>query len=90
MWLRNVELAISRVTERVRLGGHSVPEETIRRRYKAGLRNFFNLYCPIADFWRFYDNSDADTFSLIAMKSQNNTVINDQVTWQALQEIYSE
>jgi predicted ABC-type ATPase len=47
--LDSPDLAISRVKERVKLGGHSVPEDVIRRRYHAGIRNFFNLYKPIAD-----------------------------------------
>lgn len=40
LWLRSVEIAIERVRARVRLGGHSIPEETIRRRYEHGTRNF--------------------------------------------------
>ena len=90
LWLQSVELAVSRVVDRVKIGGHSVPEDTIRRRYVAGLRNFFNLYLPMADYWRFYDNSDASAFSLLAMKSHDETTINDKVTWQYLLETYSE
>lgn len=50
-------MAIDRVKERVRLGGHNVPEETIQRRYNAGLENFFKLYRNLAKNWWFYDNS---------------------------------
>jgi predicted ABC-type ATPase len=57
LWLPSPEMAIRRVAERVQLGGHSVPEETIRRRYVSGLANFFNLYMPLADKWFFFDNS---------------------------------
>lgn len=89
-WLKDVELAISRVADRVKMGGHSVPEETIRRRYVSGIRNFFNMYCPIADSWRLYDNSDADAFSLIAMQSQNETIIKNEITWKYLLETYRE
>lgn len=31
----------------------------IERRYERGLRNFFELYAPLARTWRFYDNSGA-------------------------------
>ncbi len=48
---------MQRVHERVRLGGHSVPDDVVKRRYEAGLKNFFKLYAPIADAWVFYDNS---------------------------------
>jgi predicted ABC-type ATPase len=55
--LTSPELAIARVQQRVRTGGHNVPEETIRRRFAAGLRNFEEIYKPIVDEWALYDNS---------------------------------
>jgi predicted ABC-type ATPase len=57
LWLPSAEFALARVQERVRLGGHDVPEEIVRRRYRRGLTNFFALYQPLATTWRFYDNS---------------------------------
>ncbi len=57
LWLPNADLAVARVADRVRLGGHAVPEQTIRRRYRSGLRNFFALYRPLTTTWRMYDNS---------------------------------
>lgn len=90
MWIRSEELAISRVQERIRLGGHSVPESTIRRRYHAGLRNFFNLYRPIANAWKIYDNSDGKQYRLIASEENgnSNTHIEDSILWQQLIEKY--
>ncbi len=41
LWLPSEEFAINRLAERVRSGGHNVPEDIIRRRYHTGLRNFF-------------------------------------------------
>jgi predicted ABC-type ATPase len=60
LWLRHVDVAIARVKERVRIGGHNIPEDVIRRRYQKGLKNFFEIYQPIADTWSVYDNSEAD------------------------------
>lgn len=79
LWLKNEELAISRVQARVKMGGHSVPEETIRRRYHSGLKNFFQLYRPIADSWRLYDNSDINTLNLIASGEKNIALKIEQV-----------
>ena len=56
-WLRTPELAIERVAERVRKGGHNIPVDIIRRRYSAGLRNLFELYIPEVD--DIYDNSQS-------------------------------
>ena len=57
VWTPDVELSIARVAERVRSGGHHIPEDVIRRRYKMGLKNFFELYQPIADEWTIYMNT---------------------------------
>lgn len=58
LWLPSPDLAIARVGGRVREGGHSVPPETIRRRYRAGLRNLVHLYQPLVSTWRLYDASE--------------------------------
>jgi predicted ABC-type ATPase len=57
-WLPSAEMCVNRVRERKSLGGHAVPSETIHRRYHAGIRNFFELYAPIAANWQFFDNTD--------------------------------
>ena len=51
------EMAVSRVRNRVREGGHHVDEEVVRRRFDAGWRNFENLYRIIVDEWILYDSS---------------------------------
>ena len=56
-WLRTPELALQRVAERVRNGGHDIPAPTTRRRYVAGITNFFELYADAVDCWVVYDNS---------------------------------
>ena len=53
--LPSPELAIARVAERVSQGGHSVPEDVVRRRFAAGLSNFHKIYKPIVDEWVLYD-----------------------------------
>lgn len=55
--LDNVDEAIARVAQRVRQGGHNIPEATIRRRFAAGRENFEHLYAPQVDAWALYNNS---------------------------------
>jgi len=55
--LPSVDLAVSRVLARVAQGGHDIPEQVIRRRFDAGLRNFEDLYRGLVDSWALYDNS---------------------------------
>jgi len=58
LWLASPELAIARVARRVEMGGHAVPDEVVKRRYAAGLRNFFGLYRPLVTTWQAFDNSE--------------------------------
>lgn len=51
------DMAVARVRNRVREGGHHVPEEVIRRRFDAGWRNFNEIYRDIVDEWALYDAS---------------------------------
>ncbi|CAK0750112.1 UDP-N-acetylglucosamine kinase [Gammaproteobacteria bacterium] len=55
-----VDIAVARVAERVRQGGHSVPELVIRRRFVSGRRNFDNHYRAAVDAWILYDTSGDD------------------------------
>lgn len=51
------DMAVARVAARVTQGGHNVPENDIRRRFDAGLRNFHEIYKNGVDAWTLYDNS---------------------------------
>lgn len=80
-WLPNSDFALARVRERVQLGGHDVPEATIRRRYQRGLANFFQLYLPLATTWRFYDNSSYRPRLIARGQGQERLVIIDKMLW---------
>jgi len=54
------DIAISRVAERVAQGGHNIPEQVIRRRFKSGIENFHERYSKVVDSWAFYDNSGSE------------------------------
>jgi len=58
--LASPELAIARVRQRVKEGGHNIPEPVIRRRFFAGFHHFENLYQPLVDEWVLYDNSSSE------------------------------
>jgi predicted ABC-type ATPase len=64
----NVEINLSRIRNRVLAGGHDVPEEDVRRRYR---RSFDNLPVAIkrADHAILFDNSTEDGYRLIAILS---------------------
>ena len=85
-WLETPELAIDRVKMRVATGGHNIAEDVIRRRYKSGIKNLFNLYLPICDYWMIVNNSQAP-FAIIVAKGGKEyaEAIYDLPTFQKLQ-----
>lgn len=92
LWLRKAELACQRVRERVQIGGHNVPEEIVRGRYRKGIRNFFELYQPLADTWVVYDNSTSSSPALIAAggRGVSSQIIFQHDIWQELCEAQNE
>ncbi len=89
IWSPSADLSVQRVAERVRRGGHDIPEETIRRRYEAGIKNFFMLYRPLADTWAVYDTSQGqgDLPDLIAEGRMGEGVqAHEPHLWRRMQE----
>ena len=66
LWLPSADLAVARVQRRVALGGHSVPEDVIRRRYERSLRNMRQLMLTGVTTWRMYDASAVGSPRLVA------------------------
>jgi predicted ABC-type ATPase len=90
-WLNSPDLAVARVAQRVHEGGHNIPEATIRQRYTRSLHNFFSLYCPVASFWEFYDNTIRSQPVLIAQcdAGESELILNASV-WEQVKRSYSD
>jgi predicted ABC-type ATPase len=87
LWLVNPDIAVERVAHRVAQGGHHIPEEVIRRRYKSGISNVVNEYLPLSDTALLLDNSNP-TQKIIAQKtSRNKLEIENLVIWEELQRL---
>ncbi len=86
LWLSSPELAVERVAYRVRSGGHDVPADTIRRRYRVGIRNFFELYQPVVTSWAVYNCSGLKS-QLIAEGLESAPLkVYDREVWAAVQQ----
>ena len=86
-WLDSPELAVRRVEQRVRFGGHNVPEDVVIRRYYAGMKNLFSRFIPISDYWILIDNS-IDPFHMIAEGERTQvTEIQDEELFYYLKNI---
>ena len=76
LWLPSPAIAIARVRERVKKGGHPVPVKDIRRRFARGRANFTTIYAPLADWWTLWNNlvsppvllAKSDTCTLLELR----------------------
>lgn len=85
-WLKSPEQAIERVAERVSKGGHDIPNDTIFRRYWAGLKNLFNIYMPIVDTWILVDNSKTPRSIVATGGKHQNTIIENIEKYTKIEE----
>jgi len=87
--LPSLDLALKRVADRVRKGGHNVPAETIGRRFKRGIHNLFNLYRGLCDLIVIYDNSTAEPRLVATITGPRTTVVRRDL-FQTIVKIESE
>lgn len=91
LWLASPEEAVRRVAQRVKQGGHHVPEAVIRRRYYLGLKNLLTCYLPLVDTARIMDNSSKEASRrLIASKDKKELNILDRNRWEQLEKAADE
>lgn len=84
LWLPSADEAVARVADRVRNGGHDVPEATIRRRYESGLNNLVQLYLPLADSWQVFDNSRPVPDCIATGRLRRAAKVFNLLTWNAI------
>ena len=73
-WLNTSKRAKKRVAQRVAEGGHSIPSQTIERRYHNGIANLFAIYMDMVDICYIFDNSEGRK-ELIAQKKNNKDIV---------------
>ncbi|WP_266366875.1 zeta toxin family protein [Tellurirhabdus rosea] len=88
-WLDSVELAKERVRIRVAEGGHNIPEDTITRRYYAGIKNFIHLYKASADYWLLIDNSQTTPQIIAESNETGEAVVTSQEKWDKFNKLAS-
>lgn len=77
LWVRQPEIVLTRVRQRVVEGGHNIPEEVSRRRFFKTIGNFFEIYRPLFDAWKLYEN-DLPEPRLLAVEKQGRLVARDR------------
>ena len=86
--LPDVEDSIRRVADRVDQGGHNVPLEDLRRRFRVGVQNLFNIYQQVIDTWSLYDNGTHIPVPL-AYGTANDLTIVAEAAFQKVAETFN-
>ena len=86
--LPDVEDSIRRVADRVDQGGHNVPLEDLRRRFRVGVQNLFNIYRQVIDTWSLYDNGTHIPVPL-AYGTANDLTIVAEAAFQKVAETFN-
>ena len=78
--------AVARVALRVRLGGHHVPEDDVRRRFDRSRRHFLEDYLPLADEWGLWENQSPPAVQIADSKTHTLDQLHAMLTSNSLQE----
>jgi len=82
LWLDDPDLAVRRVKQRARSGGHDVPERVIRRRFWRSIRNFDHIYSARVTSWRLYDGSVPSAPRIAFRREGEQVVVLQEERWQ--------
>lgn len=77
LWVRQPEIILTRIRQRVVEGGHNIPESVARRRFFKTIENCFGIYRPLFDSWMLYEN-DLPEPRMVAVEKQGRFVVRDR------------
>ncbi len=83
LWIRNIDISLERIANRVKRGGHNVPEKIVRRRFNRCLANLFQIYRPLLDSWTIFDNSTTIP-SVVAFEKAGDLTVIDSETFSIM------
>ena len=81
LFVESTEILIERIAERVKKGGHFVPDEDVKRRFMRGKQNFWKTYRNFATRWSLVYNSDRN-FQEVAFGEKDEFLIADENLFQ--------
>lgn len=85
VYLDSADLCVWRIAARVAKGGHRVPDEDVRRRFRRSKENFWSVYKNSADKWHLVFNA-GDSFEQIAAGDDKGVIILDEARARTMAE----
>jgi predicted ABC-type ATPase len=77
IFVESPEIAIERIADRVKKGGHFVPDNDVRRRFTRGIANFWSVYRNLVTRWQLIYNSEG-RFEEVAFGEEDNFKVTDE------------
>lgn len=71
---------------RVKLGGHDIPLDVIKRRFHRSLKNLFGLHIPLVNRWKVFDNDFSLPVQVAAGTGTRKLILQEQ-KWKTLNEL---
>jgi predicted ABC-type ATPase len=79
LWIPNAAFSKSRIRERVKHGGHNIPDETIFRRFPRIMHNLVKIYIPLCDKVICYDNSESEPVLVFEQDRNGQKISNNDI-----------
>ena len=76
VYVDSITVSLQRIRNRVKHGGHDIPKDIVRGRFKRTFSNFMKLYARLADEWHIIDNTSSGV--IIANKMDEKVNILDE------------
>lgn len=89
-WIESPQVAIKRIAERVERGGHNIPTEVVERRYFKGIKNLFQKFIPLVDYWMVFDNSTKNPLEIAGGKNGVVNKITNYDIWEKINQAHNE
>ena len=79
LWIPDAAFSKSRIRERVKHGGHNIPDDTIYRRFPRIMHNLVKIYIPLCDKVVCYDNSESEPVLVFEQDEVGRKISNNDI-----------
>jgi predicted ABC-type ATPase len=79
LWIPDAAFSMNRIRERVKQGGHDIPDDTINRRFPRVIHNFIKIYIPLCDKIFCYDNSGSEPVIVFEKDENGQQISNNDI-----------
>lgn len=79
LWIPDADFSKDRVRQRVKEGGHDIPDDAIYRRYPRIMYNLIDIYMPLCDKVSCYDNSNPEPVLIFDQDEQGSNMVNKEI-----------